>query len=83
MELQRNEQSRQFDNALKIVSLERQAARKAIDDAEKVCKHLQDKIHKGIATPNEIAYYYKFLEFRMQGLANLADIISIFVNKKD
>ena len=75
LEEQRREQGRRFDKMIKIASIERKKANKAIREAEQVCDFFRKKIYNNTATYEEREHYMELLKFRISGISSMVDII--------
>ena len=75
LEKQRKEQERRFDKMIKIATIERKRANKAIKEAEQVCDFFRQKIYINTATYEEIEHYMELLKFRISGISSMIDII--------
>ena len=75
LEKQRKEQERRFDKMIKIATIERKRASKAIKEAEQVCDFFRQKIYSNTATYEEREHYMELLKFRISGISSMIDII--------
>lgn len=75
LEKQRKEQERRFDKMIKIATIERKRANKAIKEAEQVCDFFRQKIYSNTATYEERERYMELLKFRISGISSMIDII--------
>lgn len=75
LEKQRKEQERRFDKMIKIATIERKRANKAIKEAEQVCDFFRQKIYSNTATYEEREHYMELLKFRISGISSMIDII--------
>lgn len=75
LEKQRKEQERRFDKMIKIATIERKRANKAIKEAEQVCDFFRQKIYSNTATYEEREHYTELLKFRISGISSMIDII--------
>lgn len=75
LEEQRKEQGRRFDKMIRIATIERKKANKAIREAEQVCDFFRQKIYNNTATYEEREHYMELLKFRITGISSMVDII--------
>lgn len=75
LEKQRKEQERRFNKMIKIATIERKKANKAIKEAEQVCDFFKQKIYSNTATYEEREHYMELLKFRISGISSMKDII--------
>lgn len=60
---------------IKIATIERKRANKAIKEAEQVCDFFRQKIYSNTATYEEREHYMELLKFRISGISSMIDII--------
>lgn len=75
LEAQRREQQKRFNKLIKISTIERKKANKAIQEAEQVCIFLKQKIYNNTASYEEREHYMELLKFRISGINSMIDII--------
>ena len=81
LEAQRREQARRFDKMIKIATIERKRASKAIKEAEQICNFLINKMCEGTASREEREFYMELLRLRVNGANSIANIIPQLANK--
>ena len=64
-----------IDKMIKIATIERKRANKAIKEAEQVCDFFRQKIYSNTATYEEREHYMELLKFRISGISSMIDII--------
>lgn len=75
LEEQQREQGRRFSKMIRIATIERKKADKAIREAEQVCDFFRQKIYNNTATYEEREHYMELLKFRISGISSTEDII--------
>lgn len=81
LETQRREQARRFDKMIKLATIERKRAAKAISEAEEICHYYQAKIFAGTANYEEKEFYMEMLKIRISGVSTIVNIIPQLASK--
>lgn len=75
LEKQRQEQAKRFKRMMKLATIDRKKAKKAIEEAEEVAKFFKKKIYENTATRAEREHYMELLKFRIEGVNMITNII--------